>query len=317
MDGRLFTIARDGLRCTSLFVAGDAHRCILVVGSQMDALLATPYAHDLFDGLKESWAVAQVELGSSRVDFGVCDHMSDADDVNAALHALTTECKMTEVVLYGSGTGVQVVLEVLASGSQAEVVTRVVLHGGVVSPESSKHFAPDATEHRVSRAQALLKENRGADMGAMKDLYDIPVTPARLRYGNTLTVQEALWQPVLEQNEKAYKAALRGIAVPALFLLATDASYNARAASALPAVRSVAMKAIGLSSEAVHVELLPNTVDEHRRVLKGGGPLVVTAVQQFLASADMRREQRRIAAEANAVEAERQHRFDLAKAMYA
>jgi hypothetical protein len=318
MDGRLFTLPRDGLRRTSLFVAGSAHRCILVVGSQMDTFFTTPYAIDLVEGLQGKWSVAQVELGSSRVGFGTADHESDADDVNAALLALTTQCRMTEVVLYGSGTGVQVVLAALASGARAvEAVSRVVLHGGVVAPEDHRLFAEEATEQRLNHARALLAENRGEDMAAMRKFYDIPITPARLRCDNTLTVQEALWQPAVVKKESTCRTTLRGIAVPILFLLATEVSYNRRAASTLEQVRRAAVKAIGLSEEDVQVELIPTTIDEHRQVLKGGGVLVVSAIREFLNRADVRREQRRAAAEAEAVEAERRRRIELAKAMYA
>ncbi|KPI88993.1 hypothetical protein ABL78_1877 [Leptomonas seymouri] len=317
MEGRLLTLERDGLRHTSLFITGDAHRCILVVGSQLDDLFSTPYARDLAETLKGNWAVAQVDLGSCRVGSGICDHVSDADDVNAALQVLTMECKMTEVVLYGSGTGVQVVLEVLASGSLAEAVSRVVLHGGVAPLDRNSYFTVDATQKRVSHAHALLDEKRGDDVGAMKDFYDIPVTPARLRYGSTLTVQEALWQPALEQNEKACKTALRGIVVPVLFLLATDVSYHAHAMTLLPAVRTAVINAVGLSSEDVHVELLPGTIDEHRRVLKGGNRKASAVVQDFLAREDLLREQRRIVAEAEAAEKERRLRAERARAMYA
>ncbi|CAG9584027.1 conserved hypothetical protein [Leishmania major strain Friedlin] len=291
MEGRLVILPRDGLHKTSMFLVGTARRCILAVGSQSEGLLATPYVQQMADALKGEWAIAHVVLGSSHVGRSAPSHEADADDVDAALALLVKEHSMDEVVLYASGTGVQVALEALASAAHAEVVTRVILQGGIVSPQRSKLFSVAATKRRLETARALIAEKRGDDTTAMAKVYDMAVTPARLSRNATLTVQEALWQPVLGESESTCKQTLRGVTVPTLFLLSTEASYTAAAKDAVPAVQRAARDAIGLPAEDVQVTLLPTTIDEHRCALNGNGALAVKAVSDFLQRADARRAQ--------------------------
>ncbi|GET93577.1 hypothetical protein, conserved [Leishmania tarentolae] len=291
MDGRLVILPRDGLHKTSLFLIGSVRRCILAVGSQWEGLLATPYVEQLADALKGEWAVAHLMLGSSHVGRCAPAHDADADDVDAALALLVKEYHMSEVVLYASGTGVQVALEVLASAPHAELVTRVILQGGIVPPNESKLFSIEATTHRLEVARELTAEKRGDDTTAMLQVYDMAVTPARLSRNAIVTVQEALWQPVLGKSESTCKQTLRGLTVPTLFLLSTESSYTTTAKEAVPVVQRAAREAIGLPDEDVEVTLLPATIDEHRRALNGNGALAVKTVTGFLQRADARRAQ--------------------------
>ncbi|CAJ1012977.1 putative Protein (DUF1749) [Leishmania naiffi] len=317
MEGRLITLPRDGNHKTSIFLSGTAQRCILVVGSQAEGLFATPYTQQLADGLREEWAVAQVVLGSSHVGRGAPGLEADADDVDAALAVLVKEYNMTEIVLYASGTGVQVALEVLASTLRAGVVTRVILHGGIVSPQQNALFSVKATKRRVEVAHALIAESRGDDAAAMAQMYDMTITPARLHRNATLTVQEAIWQPVLGECESTCKQTLRGVTVPTLFLLSTESSYTTTAQGALSTVLRAVRDATGLPTEDVQVTLLPTTIDEHRRFLKGNTELAVQTVSDFLQQADARHEQRKAAAAIMAIEAERNQRIAHVKALCA
>lgn len=291
MEGRLVIVPRDGLHKTSMFLVGNARRCILAVGSQPEGLLATPYVQQMADALKGEWAIAHVVLGSSHVGRSAPSHEADADDVDAVLGLLVKEHNMDEVVLYASGTGVQVALEALALGAHAEMVTRVILQGGIVSPKSSKLFSVEATKRRLEVARALIAEKRGDDATAMAKVYDMAVTPARLSRNATLTVQEALWQPVLGESDSTCKQTLRGVTVPTLFLLSTESSYTATAMDAVPAAQRAARDAIGLPTEDVQVTLLPTTIDEHRRALNGNCALAMQTVSDFLQRTDARRTQ--------------------------
>ncbi|KAG5465062.1 hypothetical protein LSCM4_00514 [Leishmania orientalis] len=315
MEGRLITVPRDGVHTISMFLSGTAHRCILVIGSQSEGLFCTPYVPELSDALKEKWAVAQVMLGSSLIGRRVPSHEADADDVDAALAVLVREYGMREAVLYASGTGVQVALEVMASAAQAEVVTRLVLQGGIVSPQSSKLFSVEESKRRVEVARALIAEHRGDSAAAMVQVYDMTVTPARLCRNATLTVQEALWQPVLGKSEFTCKQTLRAVTVPTLFLLSTESSYTATAQSALPAVQRVVTETTGLTTEEAQIALIPSMIDEHRRVLKGNTSLAVKAIDDFLQKADARREELKASAAVLAIEQERKKRLEHVKAL--
>ncbi|KAG5464328.1 hypothetical protein LSCM1_00510 [Leishmania martiniquensis] len=315
MEGRLIIVPRNGTHTAPIFLSGTARRCILVIGSQSEGLFDTPYAAELADALKGKWAVAQVMLGSSLAGRRVSSHEADADDVDAALAVLVKDYEMSEVVLYASGTGVQIALEVMASAPRAEVVTRLVLQGGIVPPQSSKLFSAEESKHRVEVARVLIAEQRGDNAAAMAHVYDMTVTPARLSRNATLTVQEALWQPVLGDSESTCKQTLHGVTVPTLFLLSTESSYTASAQSALPAVQRVATETTGLTSEDVQIALIPSTIDEHRRVLKGNASLAVKMVDDFLRKADARREQREASAAAVAAKEERKKRLGQVKAL--
>ncbi|KAK7200561.1 paraflagellar rod component [Novymonas esmeraldas] len=317
MEGRLIILPRDGVHQTSVFLSGTASRCILVVGSQSEGLFASPYVQALAELVKGTWSLAQVVLGSSYVGRGAPDHEADADDVDAALAVLAKEHGVREAVLYASGTGVQVALAVMASAPRASMVTRLVLQGGIVAPQSSKLFSVAATRRRVETARALTAAKRGDDAAAMAGEYDMTVTPARLHRNAILTVQEAVWQPVVGESDATCRETLRGVTVPTLFLLSTEASYTKVATAAVPEVQRAARDAIGQPADDVQVSLIAATVDEHRRLLRGNAALAVHTVVEFLQSADARREQREAAAMALAVEAERKKRVELAKALCA
>ncbi|KAG5490633.1 hypothetical protein JKF63_00754 [Porcisia hertigi] len=315
MEGRLIVLPRDGLRKTSVFVTGNAHRCILVVGSQTETLFATPFVEHMVEKLGKKWAVAQVMLGSSIV--GQCEHGHDvdADDVAAALGALVKEQGMDEVVLYASGTGVQVALEVLASKSQSKLVTRVIFHGGILPPQGSALFSVEATQRRVEFAHKLIEEKRGNDTSAMLKVYDMVVTPGRLFRDATLTVQEAVWQPALGESFSTCKKTLRGVTVPVLFLLSTEASYTAAAKDALPTVQEAVKHATGLPAEDIQISLIPSTIDEYRRGLNGNAPLVIKTINEFIENADERRDKRASVAAAEAAREDQAKRIALSKAL--
>lgn len=310
--GRLLTFHNDPFLKIPVFLSGDANRCILTVGSQTDGFFVLTYMQLLAEeAQKAGWATAQLMLSSSFVGRGPITHERDAEDVDALLALLAKEHGITEVTLFGFGTGVQVVLELMENGENTDLVSRVVLQGIVCDP-SQTYFTPTAAAARLAAAEALFSAGNGGaeDMGAMRDHYDIPITPARVCKGGSLTLMEAFWGPALAKDSVKIANTLNQVRVPLLLMVALGVGYRIsdEERRGFEAVMHAAASTTELS-----IQFFEDISDERRRLLRAEDAKHVAAIVFFLRGEDDKRTAREVAEEEERKEMERRSRSVLAK----
>uniref|UniRef100_A0A0A9XI95 Aspartate--tRNA ligase n=1 Tax=Lygus hesperus TaxID=30085 RepID=A0A0A9XI95_LYGHE len=132
-----------------------------------------------------------MEMPSGHIGYGAQDHYCEAEDVDEIIGMLHHTYGMREVVLFATSTGVQIALQVLASGHNVSCITRIIMHG-IVCPPTSEYFSPQGIAKRNAHVAKLMKEGRKEDSQAMVGYYDICVTAARVSGGGFLSLQEAL-----------------------------------------------------------------------------------------------------------------------------
>lgn len=309
-NGRLLTFHNDPFLKIPVFLSGNATRCIVTIGSQTDGFFVLTYMKQLAEeAQKYNWSVAQLMLSSAFVGRGPQTHEKDAEDVDALLGLLAKEHGMTEITLFGFGTGVQVVLEVMENGDNTDLVSRVILQGIVCNPTES-FFTAEAASRRVAVAEELLREGKGEDMFEMKKHYDIPVTAARVAKGGCLTLMETFWGPALAKDSVKIANTLNQIRVPLLLMIAFSVNYKITRED-MKGFEAV-MHATTSTTE-LSIQFFEDVSDEHRRLLKAEDAKHVAAIIFFLKGEDDKRTAKEIADEEYRKEMERRSRSVLAK----
>jgi hypothetical protein len=309
----MFTFHSDPYHRIPVFLSGNAPRVVLWVGSQGESFFSLGYLPQLIQELAHDWSVAQVLPSSSLMAHGGQDHVHDAEDLDDLLKIFVSEHGMNEVCLFGCGTGVQLVLELLENGRNVECVTRVLLQGIVMDP-NNEIFSRVGSLHRAEAAKSLCAEGRRDDVDAMKSHYDMPTTPARVAAGGYLTVQEALWTPALIGDLPTLQQVMGLLRVPTLIMLAMQSSYAVAHDARQRFERAVQEQAV---TREVFISYFNDTSDERRRMLKTAEAQHTAAVVFFLKEQD---EKRRVREEASLIqmqEEDRRNNSVLAKSRFA
>lgn len=313
-EGTLFTFYKDPYCKIPVFMMGKtADRCVVWIGGQSESFFTFGYFSKLAKMLEGHWAFVQVELGSGRIGFGAQDHVHDAEDVDDLLGILVKEHYMQEIVLFGTGTGAQVVFEMMENSRHAQFITRVILHGVVCDPETPL-FTPEGIAARDEVVAQLIADGRHEDSRALADHYDIPITPARLYGGGFPTLQEAVWSPCIRNDVDTLRRSVGAVKVPLLLMLAHHAQYKPTAEE-VDRVVCLAKEHAGCTH--VTVSYFNDTCDERRRVLKAAENEHVNAIVQFLYDEDERRALQMEAQEKRAIENERKRKSVLQATAFA
>jgi hypothetical protein len=309
-EGRLFTFHKDPYKRMPIFLSGNAPRCLLWIGGQGDGFFSLGYMTHLINELGSEWTIAQVMLSSNIIAHGAPDHVHDAEDLDDLLRALITDFGMKEIALFATCTGVQIAMQVLANGRYAETITRVILQGTVCDP-NSEYFTPEGRRRTVEEAKKLCSYNRKEDTTAMRDFYDLPITPARASTGGYPTLQELLWIPGLAGDKAALQRALAPVKVPTLVMMALGSHYSV-AEDVQAKLEQVVHQSS--STKELFLSYFNDTTDERRRMLKNAEAQHTAAVVFFLREQDEKRRLREEQAMIAEAEIQRRDRSILAKA---
>lgn len=315
MQGKLVVFKKDAVHPLPIFLSGEKSRCIFIIGSQNEPLFTTPYVAELAAAGNANWCVAHMVMGSCQTSVESQDHLCEAEDVDEAVAYLHNEHGMSEIALFAIGTGVQVAVQLMGRGNNTNLISHVILHGCVV-PKEHPLFTAAANRKREEKVAELLKDGRKNDMAAMQKVYDVPITPGRLRFPGYPTLQEALWQPALTDQSHVCTSAFKPFSVPILFMISTVCSY-VPSATERATVKAAVQNAVTGPKEDVHFAYFVGTCDEHRHVLRGKLEEVVKTVFSFLEESQTRILNRRAEEESAAAEEEQQKRVKLAKALCA
>lgn len=293
-----------------VFVSGQSHRMVLWIGGQCDGLFSLNYMPVLVAAmLAEGWAVAQAQLESSQVG-SARTHVGDAEDLDVLVQLLVKTHGVTEIALFGTGTGVQVALEFLKIGSAKEWVTRVILQGVVAEPDAPIFTAEGRKElHEV--ATRLVEAGRGEEVGEMRAVYDLPISAARVWSGGFPTLQEALWNPLVVGDTATVAQNFRCVDAPCLLMIAVGSGYAVTKAKRDELRATVATKC-GFVAD-VSLQFFADTCDERRRMLKTAEADHTAAISLFLREEDRKRAEREAAAAARQAEEMRRSRSIIAK----
>jgi hypothetical protein len=308
--GRLFTFHKDPYKRMPIFLSGNAPRCLLWIGGQGDGFFSLGYMNHLINELGSEWTIAQVMLSSNFVAHGAPDHEHDAEDLDDLFRSLITDFGMKEIALFATCTGVQIAMQVLGTGRYAETVTRVILQGTVCDPDS-EFFTEAGRKRTVVEALKLCGYNRNEDTAAMRDFYDLPITPARASRGGILTVQELLWIPGMAGDKATLQRNLASIKVPTLVMMALGSHYFVAEDVQSKVEQAVQQSA---STKELFLSYFNDTTDERRRMLKNAEAQHTAAVVFFLREQDEKRRQREEQARIAEAEVQRRDRSILAKA---
>lgn len=284
-SGKLFYYYMDPYRKVPIFLAGTGKRTLLWIGGQCETFLTIQYFPELIEKLGGSWNFTQVETPSSHIGFGGPDHLTEAQDIVEIILLLRNKYEQQEVALFATNTGLQLALEVLKSPDAQAIVTRFIVHG-VVTPLENPLFTPIGVEKRKNRVTELMQAGRREDTSSMVDVYDLPVTPARLSEGGYPSLQEALWQPALEGKMGTVKDAFGHITIPTLIMIAKDLNYRCSEEEFL-SVKNAAEKTI----PNLTIEFFADTCDEVRRLLNADITHHVDSISEFLLRCDKKREE--------------------------
>lgn len=311
MEGRLLVYGDDTMHRMPVFITGTAKRCIVVIGGQADSFFSLIFVRTLIhQATGAGWSVAQAQLSSGGWGYGGRTHEGDAEDLEQLLKRLTTELEMSEICLLAWSTGVQIALKTLESPVCAGIVTRVVFHGVVQDP-TDPMFGNDRRAKRLLYAAEMLDQGRREE-SVPPEVYDIPISAARLSTGGFPTMQEALWMPVLNNDATTLSSVFQNLSQPLLLLVARHPEYTPDAATRQKfkdAVLRVAAKGSG-------VEYFDDTCDERRRLLRGTETLHCAAILMFLQQQDANRNQREEQARAADAESARRERSILARSTF-
>ena len=308
--GRLFTFHKDPYKRMPVFLSGNAPRCLLWIGGQGDGFFSLGYMTHLVNELASEWTIAQVMLSSNIIAHGAPDHVHDAEDLDELLRALITDYGMKEIALFATCTGVQVAIELLTNGRNAEAITRIILQGTVCDPHS-EFFTPEGRKRTVEEAKKLCQYNRKEDTTAMRDFYDLPITPSRAASGGYPTLQELLWIPGLADDKVALQKALAPLKVPTLVMMALGSHYYV-AEDVQTKLEHVVHNAA--ATKELFLSYFNDTTDERRRMLKNAEAQHTAAVVFFLREQDEKRRFREEQAMIAEAEIQRRERSILAKA---
>lgn len=309
--GNMFTFGHDPYKRLPAFHSGDSSRAIVIVGGQTDGLLQLNYITPLETEAKANgWSVVQCLLGSSLASISAGTHVSDADDLAELIDFLVHTRHMKEIALFAYSSGIQVALEFLRTSRFAECVTRVILQGIVCDPKAPI-FTKTGVAKRERVAAELVRTGHKGEFLPI-DVYDLPLTAARIYSGGLLSLQEAIWVPALEGDEATLRANLSCVQVPLLIMLALGTDYSVPAAvrdEVIGATRKCA------ATCAVEVSFFEDTCDERRRMLKACEAQHTAAFILFLLQQDRQRLQREEEDRAAEADEKRRQRSILAKEM--
>jgi pimeloyl-ACP methyl ester carboxylesterase len=309
VDGRLFTFGDDPARQMSVFMTGASKRAFVVVGGQGSSFFALHSMRMLIKELEAlGWATAQTQTASSLVGYSGRTHVGDAEDLRDLIELLERDFAMSEITLFGWASGVQVVLEYLNTSDNAEVVTRVILQGVIGNPNDFL-FSEEGSQRRAELVADWMASGRGENIVPI-DVYDVPISAARLSTGGLPTLQEAVWQPAVKGDFESLRRHLQHIKVPLMLMVAMSTQY-------FPTEETKQQVRNAISAAAATPELEINYFeaagDERRRMLRGSEAKHAATIAFFLKACDRRRSEREEAAKQQAAEDLRRSRSILAK----
>lgn len=311
VEGRLFMYGDDPTKKMAVFMTGSRKRAFVVVGGQTDNFFSLLFMQQIIPELDANdWTTVQVQLSSSCAGYGGRTHVGDAEDLDQLVAKLTGQFDMSEITLYAWSSGVQVALEFLATGDNAEAITRVILHG-VIGDPASDVFLASTKAKRDACVQEMVASGRKQEF-VPDHLYDIPLTAARLSTGGYPSIQEALWNPAVSGDAKFLAAALACIKVPLFLQVALSTCYEPTAATKDEFCKMVRTCA---STPEIEIAFSEGAGDERRRHLRGSESQHTAAVVMFLKDCDRRRSEREEAARQFAAEEMRRSRSILAKSL--
>lgn len=309
-SGKLFYYYMDPYRKVPIFLSGTGKRTLLWIGGQCETFLTIQYFPELIQKLGGSWNFTQIEIPSSHIGFGGPDHLTEAADIVEVIKLLNEKYEQEEVALFATNTGLQLALEVLKSPMVESIVTRFIVHG-VVTPLDNPLFSLIGVQKRADRVTELMKAGRRDDASSMADVYDLPITPARLSEGGYPSLQEALWQPALEGRVEVVQDAFGHINVPSLIMCAKNINYRI-SDEEFEVVKGAAEKAM----PNVTIEFFADTCDEVRRLLNADIPHHVTSISDFLLEWDRKRQEEKEKEAKLAEEEEKRKRNEANKKRY-
>jgi hypothetical protein len=311
VNGSMITFGDDPSRQMLVFMTGEQKRAFVVVGCQASAFFAHHSMRLLVSELATArWSTAQTQLASNMVGYGGRTHVGDAEDLASLISLLTRDYEMSEITLFGWSSGVQVVLQYLGTARNADAVTRVILQGVVNDPKDE--IFSEATAAKRSRLVDEYMRSGREEVVVPIDIYDIPITAARLSTGGLPSMQEAVWQPATLGNREQLQANLKSVKVPLLLMIAMSTQYRPSAELKNQVKEIVAACA---STPEVEVNFFEAAGDERRRLLRGAEAAHTAAIVLFLKECDRRRDEREEAARQAAVEEMRRNRSILAKSL--
>lgn len=308
--GKLITFHTDPYLKIPVFVSGEADRCIIWVGGQCDGFFVNQYMPLLSEELpKIGWCMAQMMTSSAFMGHGSHTHVQDAEDLDDLIKTMVSEHGMKEVTLFASSTGVQIALEEMENGENAEAITRVILQGVVCNPEDP-FFTKETEEKRRDVARDLCLQGREEEVSDMRAFYDIPVSAARVNGGGNLTLMEALWVPAHREEHTTIVKNIAAIRVPLLVMIAFGPNYffSREDRRGFETVLRAAASTSELTIQWLHC-----VCDERRRMLKAEEPKITADIIFFLAEQDSKRKRREEEEAAAHAEFEKRNRSVLAK----
>ena len=309
-EGRLLTFHKDPYRRIPAFLSGDGPRGLIWIGGIGDNFFSVTYLPRLIDELGGEWTIVQAILPSSFQAYGGQDHHRDSEDLDDLLDHLVKKLDMREFALFASSTGVQTLLELLQRGRHKDLVTRVIVQGIVTDPKSAEYSAVSMLQ-REEAAKELVDKNQKEVL--VPELYDLPMTAARLASGGYPTLQEALWGPALNGDVRVLKDVLGRIRCPLLVMIAMHSQF--RVTKDQQQQFETAVKANSLTPE-VFLTYFNDTSDENRRMLCAAEGEHTAAVVLFLREQDAKRRQREEAVLFQEQEAERKSKSVLANSSF-
>lgn len=311
VNGNLLLFGDDPNRQLAVFMTGAHSRAVVIVGSQVENIFSLNCITQLLPELEANeWSSAQIQLASSMVGPIARTHVGDAEDLQDLIGILTRDYLMTEITLFAWSSGVQVALEFLGFSDRAEVITRVILQGSVADPSDEMH-TPAGAARRSEIVEAMVADGR-RDQIVPWDVYDIPMTAARLSTGGLPSLMEAVWSPAIRKDAVALKSNLAHIKVPLLLIVAMSAQYRPTQ-QVKDDVRTLVASCA--STPEVDIAYFDAAGDERRRVLRGHESLHVATIITFLKECDRRRSEREEAAKQHAAEEMRRSRSILARSL--
>ena len=306
----MLTFHTDPFLPIPVFLSGDQRRCILWIGAQCDGFFSLNYMPQLIqEAATIGWSVAQLLSSSSFLGHGGRSHIQVAEDLDLLVGLLLNETQMREVTLFATSTGVQVALEFLDNGRNAEAVTRVVLQGFVCDPQDS-FFNAKGVHRRLARAKELCDAGQRESVEGMGAYYDIPITPGRCVKGGAITVQEAFWVPASTGDVEGLAKVMRSVRVPMLVLLAAGPKYSVTVEQRK---KFEAQLKSAASTTELTIAFMDESCDEARRMLKSSQVQHTVAVVEFLKDQDNKRKVRDEKEKQALLEEARRNRSVLAK----
>jgi len=309
--GQLFQFGNDPARQLSVFMTGTKQRAMVVVGGVIDGFFSLHSMRLLVTELEAcGWTAVQPQLASSHTGYGARTHVGDAEDLQDLIRLLEKDFEMNEITLFAWSSGVQVALEFLTNCEDTDIITRVILQGVVTDP-SDPIFSPEGEAKRQALVDEYMASGR-RDAIVPEEVYDIPMTAARLSTGGLPSLQEAVWQPATSEDHERLKKNLAALTMPTMLMIATGTEY-------LPsqAVKDKVRLLVSTcaATPEIEVNFFEAAGDERRRMLRGSEAEHSTAITFFLRECDRRREEREEAARQHAAEEMRRSRSILAKSL--